>query len=87
MLNTMTNLLEMTPIKKPPSGGDRIQWRLAVVMADRQLGVNELAALTDMHYTSISRLRKGLGAHLALETLEKLCVALDCQPGDLLTLK
>ncbi|MBD2579902.1 helix-turn-helix transcriptional regulator [Oscillatoria sp. FACHB-1406] len=62
-----------------------IRWRLAVVMAERDIRNKELARLTGMNPRSISRLktRRRL-TRIDEATLSTLCKALDCQPGDLL---
>ncbi|MGB7443723.1 MAG: helix-turn-helix domain-containing protein [Coleofasciculaceae cyanobacterium] len=62
-----------------------IRWRLAVLMAERDISNNELAQLISMHPTSISRLktRRRL-TRIEEPTLNALCKALNCQPGDLL---
>lgn len=55
------------------------------MMAERNINNKELAALTGMHPTSISRLktRRHL-TRIDQETLNTLCEALSCQPGDLM---
>ncbi|MDY6786246.1 MAG: helix-turn-helix transcriptional regulator [Cyanobacteriota bacterium] len=61
-----------------------IRWRLAVMMAEREMANKELAQLIDKHPTTISRLRTHCPLKLDIETLTALCKALKCQPGDLL---
>ncbi|MBD2577058.1 helix-turn-helix domain-containing protein [Oscillatoria sp. FACHB-1406] len=62
-----------------------IDWRLAVVMAERNISNKELAKRTGMHPTSISKLktRRRL-TRIDEHTLNLLCEALNCQPGDLM---
>jgi putative transcriptional regulator len=62
-----------------------IRWKLAVVMAERNISNKELAALIGMHPTSFSRLktRRRL-TRIDEATLSALCKALNCQPGDLM---
>ncbi|HAX75889.1 MAG TPA: transcriptional regulator [Cyanobacteria bacterium UBA11372] len=62
-----------------------INWRLAVVMAERNISNKELALRTGMNPRSISRLktRRRL-TRIDEETLNLLCEALNCQPGDLM---
>ncbi|MEG3909379.1 MULTISPECIES: helix-turn-helix domain-containing protein [unclassified Microcoleus] len=62
-----------------------IRWKLAVVMAERNISNKELAALVGMHPTSFSRLktRRRL-TRIDESTLNALCKALNCQPGDLM---
>jgi putative transcriptional regulator len=54
-------------------------------MAQRNISNKELAALTAMHPTSISKIktRRRL-TRIDEETLNILCEALSCQPGDLM---
>ncbi|MEG4458199.1 helix-turn-helix transcriptional regulator [Microcoleus sp. N9_A1] len=62
-----------------------IRWKLAVVMADRNISNKELAALIGMHPTSVSKIktRRRL-TRIDEATLSALCRALNCQPGDLM---
>lgn len=64
-----------------------IKWRLAVLMADREIDYKELAEMTGMHPVTISKHKniRVMPERLERETLEKYCKALNCQPGDLLT--
>lgn len=63
-----------------------IKWRLAAVMADREIDYKELAEKTGMHPVTANKLKKTFAFNFQLtpNTLDKLCKALDCQPGDLL---
>jgi putative transcriptional regulator len=62
-----------------------IHWRLAVVMAERNISNKELAQLTGMHPRSVSRLKtRRQFTRIDEETLNALCEALQCQPGDLM---
>jgi putative transcriptional regulator len=61
-----------------------IKWRLAAVMADREVDNQKLHELTGFHPGTISKLRNNAPARVDLKTLEVLCKALDCQPGELL---
>ncbi len=67
-------------------GSMPIKWRLAAIMADRELDYKQLAQLTEMHPVTISKLKNTyeMPPRLDRETLYKLCKALECQPGDLL---
>lgn len=46
-----------------------------------------LSKETGISHTTLWRLKKGKALGINFETLEKLCGALDCQPGDLLTMR
>jgi putative transcriptional regulator len=63
-----------------------IKWRLAAVMADREMDYRELASMVGMHHVTINRMKNtyDLNFRLTPDTLNKLCQALKCQPGDLL---
>jgi putative transcriptional regulator len=45
-----------------------------------------LAKETGISHTTLWRLKKGKALGINFETLEKMCQALECQPGDLLAL-
>ncbi|NEP14233.1 MAG: helix-turn-helix transcriptional regulator [Symploca sp. SIO2C1] len=62
-----------------------IEWRLRVVMAERDVGVGELAEKIGINRVNASRLKTAKTMpRLTEQTLDALCKALDCQPGDLL---
>ena len=63
-----------------------IKWRLAVLMADREMDYKELAAKAGLHKITVSKHKnmKTMPSRLDSETLEKYCKVLECQPGDLL---
>lgn len=53
-------------------------------MAERGIKSVQLSELTGLHKNTISKLRKEVPRHLDTETLDRLCNALQCQPGDLI---
>ena len=57
---------------------------LDVMMARRKMSLSELAARVDLTLANLSILKTGKAKAVRVETLNKLCHALDCQPGDLL---
>lgn len=57
---------------------------LDVVLAQRKMRSKELAARIGLTEANVSLLRSGKVKGIRFETLEKICAALDCQPGDLL---
>ena len=63
-----------------------IKWRLAVLMADREVDYRELAELTGLHPVTVSKHKnmRVMPARLEHGTLFKYCDALKCQPGALL---
>lgn len=60
--------------------------RLDVVMAQRKIKGRDLAAEIGITEQNLSLLKSGRVKGIRFETLSKICVALDCQPGDLLEL-
>ena len=61
-----------------------IKWRLKAVMADRDVNNKQLHLLTGLHLGTIAKLRNNRPDRIDMETLEKLCTALNCQPSELL---
>jgi putative transcriptional regulator len=57
---------------------------LDVMLARRKMRAKDLAAAIDISETNLSLLRSGKVKGVRFDTLEKLCIALDCKPGDLL---
>lgn len=57
---------------------------LDVMMAKRKISSNELAELIEITPANLSILKTGKAKAIRFSTLEKLCEALDCQPGDIL---
>ncbi len=58
--------------------------RLDRMMADRKMSLNELADKVGISLANLSNLKTGKVKAIRFTTLEKICEALDCQPGDLL---
>ena len=57
---------------------------LDVMMAKRKISSGELARIIDITPANLSVLKTGKAKAVRFTTLEKLCEALDCQPGDIL---
>lgn len=57
---------------------------LDVMLAKRKVGLVELAARVGITPANLSILKNGKAKAIRLETLEKICRELDCQPGDIL---
>jgi len=55
-----------------------------VMLAKRKISVTELSAQVGITMANISILKNGKAKAIRLDTLNKICRALDCQPGDLL---
>ncbi len=57
---------------------------LDVVLAQRKMQLKELSKLVGISTVNLSILKQGKGKAIRFSTLEMICEALDCQPGDLL---
>lgn len=57
---------------------------LDVMLAKRKMRSKELAARIGITEQNLSILKSGRAKGVRFETLESICHALDCQPGDLL---
>lgn len=57
---------------------------LDVMMARRKMSLNELSEKVDLTLANLSILKTGKAKAIRFSTLEAICRALDCQPGDLL---
>lgn len=55
-----------------------------VMLAKRKMSVTELADEVGITLANISILKNGKAKALRIATLEAICKALDCQPGDIL---
>lgn len=60
---------------------------LDVMMAKRKISLNELSAITGISTTNLSILKTNKAKAVRFTTLEVICNALDCQPGDILEYK
>ena len=58
--------------------------RLDVVMAQRKMKGKDLAEQIGITEQNLSLLKSGKVKGVRFETLEKICAALECQPGDIL---
>lgn len=57
---------------------------LDVVMAKRKKGLTELANEVDITLANLSILKNNKAKAVRFTTLDAICKALDCQPGDIL---
>lgn len=57
--------------------------RLDRMMADRKMSLNELAEKVSMTNVNLSNLKNGKMKGIRFETMDVICEALECQPGDL----
>ncbi len=58
--------------------------RLDVLLAERKMKSRELAQYIGITEPNLSLLKSGKVKGIRFDTLEKICEALNCQPGDLL---
>ena len=61
-----------------------ILMNLDVVMAKRKIGLTELSREVDITMANLSILKNNKAKAVRFTTLEALCKALHCQPGDLM---
>ncbi|SDD53515.1 helix-turn-helix domain-containing protein [Pedobacter soli] len=57
---------------------------LDVMLARRKMSLTELSERVEITMSNLSILKTGKAKAIRFETLEAICVALDCQPGDIL---
>lgn len=57
---------------------------LDVMMARRKMNLSQLAAKVDLTLANLSILKNGHAKAVRFSTLDAICKALDCQPGDIL---
>ncbi|MDI9495548.1 MAG: helix-turn-helix transcriptional regulator [Bacillota bacterium] len=61
--------------------------QLDVMMAKRKIGLMELAEKINITPANLSILKNNKAKAIRLSTLDEICKALDCQPGDILEYK
>ncbi len=57
---------------------------LDVMLAKRKMQLNELSNLVGITVSNLSILKQGKAKAIKLSTLDAICKALNCQPGDIL---
>ncbi len=62
----------------------KIVVRLDRMMADRKMSLNELSEKVGVSNVNLSKLKNGKVNAVRFSTLEAICEALNCQPGDIL---
>lgn len=58
-----------------------------VMLAKRKMSVTELSEQVGITMANLSILKNGKAKAIRMSTLEAICKALDCQPGDIITYK
>ena len=61
-----------------------IRIRLKAVSADKGIKQKDLVEMTGIRQPTLSAMNNNTAKHIPIDVLNKLCVVLDCQPGDLL---
>lgn len=57
---------------------------LDVMLAKRKMKLNELTEKVNITLSNLSILKQGKAKAIRLSTLDSICKALNCQPGDIL---
>jgi putative transcriptional regulator len=64
-----------------------IHINIDVMLAKRKMSVTELTEKVGITMANISILKNGKARAIRFSTLEAICKALDCQPGDIIEFK
>ena len=64
-----------------------IEIKLDVILAEKKIQAKALAKIIGITEQNLSILKTGKAKAVRFSTLEALCKALDCQPGDILKFK
>lgn len=64
-----------------------IEVNLDVMLSKRKMSSGELAAIVGITQANLSILKTGKAKAIRFSTLEAICRALECQPGDILEYK
>ncbi|BCB90866.1 helix-turn-helix domain-containing protein [Phytohabitans suffuscus] len=70
-----------------PAEEDRVEVHLDKLLAERGMSLTELSAQVGVTLANLSILKNGRARAIRFSTLTALCEALDCQPGDLLSIR
>ncbi|GIG61703.1 transcriptional regulator [Longispora fulva] len=71
----------------PPEDEHRVDVHIDRLLAERGMTVSELARRMNISLPNLSILKNGRARAIRFSTLTALCEALDCQPGDLFTVR
>jgi len=61
-----------------------IKINLDIILAKRKISMTELSSKVGITMANLSVLKNGKAKAIRFSTLEAICEALDCQPGDIL---
>ncbi|GAA2631039.1 helix-turn-helix transcriptional regulator [Dactylosporangium fulvum] len=71
----------------PPEDDHRVEVHLDRLLVERDLTLTELADRIGLTLANLSVLKNGRARAIRFSTLTALCEALECQPGDLFTVR
>lgn len=71
----------------PPESEHHVELHLDKLLAEREMTLTELAERIGLTLANLSVLKNGRARAIRFSTLTALCRELDCQPGDLMTVK
>jgi putative transcriptional regulator len=71
----------------PPEDEHRVEVHIDKLLAERGLTLTQLADLVGLTLANLSVLKNGRARAVRFSTLTALCDALQCQPGDLFTVR
>jgi putative transcriptional regulator len=71
----------------PPEEGHRIQVHLDRLLAERGMTLSELAVRVGVTVVNLSILKNDRAKAIRFSTLTAICRELNCQPGDLLSIR
>lgn len=83
-LKDSRRIKEYRTVKDKEEAMGKIILRLDRVMADRKVSLNELSEKVGVSNVNLSKMKTGKISAIRFSTLEAICEALDCQPGDIL---
>jgi putative transcriptional regulator len=71
----------------PPQDEHRVEIHLDRLLAERGISLTDLAARVGLTLANLSVLKNGHARALRFSTLTALCDALQCTPGELITVR
>lgn len=71
----------------PPAEEHRVELHLDKLLAERGMTLTELADRVGLTLANLSVLKNGRARAIRFSTLSAICQELQCQPGDLLTVR
>ena len=77
----------MTPAQVDADDGHRVECHLDRLLARREMTLTELAERVGVTVVNLSVLKNDRAKAIRFSTLTAICDALDCTPGDLLSLQ